>query len=122
MLAVEPVAQGRGLGRALIDAAELHARSGGASVMHISVVNLRSDLLAYYGRLGYIATGINIAELPAPSLGFVYLPALLWVALASRLTAPLGAKATHYLRVGLLRKLFAVLLFALATRLLFKVL
>ena len=78
--------------------------------------------VAVGGTVGYIATGINIAELPSPSMGFVYLPALLWVALASMLTAPLGAKATHYLRVGLLRKLFAVLLFALATRLLFKVL
>lgn len=78
--------------------------------------------VAVGGTAGYIATGINIAALPAPNLGFVYLPALLWVALASMLTAGLGAKATHYLRVGLLRKLFAVLLFVLATRLLLKVL
>jgi uncharacterized membrane protein YfcA len=55
-------------------------------------------------------------------LGFVYLPALLWVALASLLTAPLGAKAAHRMNVGLLRKLFAVLLIVLATRLLLKVL
>ncbi len=57
MLAVDPVAQGRGLGRALIDAAEGRARSAGATAMDITVVNLRTDLIGYYTRLGYIATG-----------------------------------------------------------------
>ena len=55
-------------------------------------------------------------------LGYVYLPALLWVAFATVLTAPLGAKAAHSMKVELLRKLFAVLLIVLATKLLLKVL
>ncbi len=78
--------------------------------------------IAVGGTLGYIATGMNLPALPAPSLGFVYLPALLWVALASVTTAPLGAMAAHRMEVGLLRKLFAVLLLVLATKLLWKVL
>ena len=78
--------------------------------------------VAVGGTAGYIVTGLGVSALPAPSLGFVYLPALLGVALASMLTAPLGAKATHYMRIGVLRKLFAVLLLVLATRLLLKVL
>jgi len=78
--------------------------------------------VAVGGTLGYVLTGINFPALPAPSLGFVYLPALFWIALASVITAPLGAKATHQMKVGLLRKLFAVLLIALATKLLWKVL
>ena len=78
--------------------------------------------VAVGGSVGYIATGMSLHTLPTPNLGFVYLPALLWVVLASVITAPLGAKATHYMRVGLLRKLFAVLLLVLATRLLLKVL
>lgn len=57
MLAVAPSAQRAGLGRLLIDAAERHAMSLGASVMHIHVVNLRTDLLPRYARLGYLATG-----------------------------------------------------------------
>ena len=77
--------------------------------------------VAVGGTLGYIFTGMNNPALPAHTLGFVYLPALFWVALASVITAPLGAKATHHLKVGLLRKLFAVLLIALATKLLLKV-
>ena len=78
--------------------------------------------IAVGGTLGYIAVGTHIDALPEPHLGYVYLPALLWVALASVLTAPLGAKAAHRMKVELLRKLFAVLLLALATKLLFKVL
>ena len=78
--------------------------------------------IAVGATLGYIATGQNLHTLPAPNFGFVYLPALLWVALATVFTAPLGAKATHHMKVGLLRKLFAVLLIALATKLLWKVL
>lgn len=78
--------------------------------------------VAVGGTVGYIVGGISLHTLPTPNLGFVYLPALLWVALASVMTAPLGAKATHYMKVGLLRKLFAVLLLVLATRLLLKVL
>lgn len=78
--------------------------------------------VAVGGTIGYIASGISLHTLPTPNLGFVYLPALLWVALASIFTAPLGAKATHYMKVRLLRKLFALLLLTLATKLLLKVL
>jgi uncharacterized membrane protein YfcA len=77
--------------------------------------------IAVGGTVGYIATGMSLHSLPALNLGFVYLPALLWVALASVITAPLGAMAAHRMEVGLLRKLFAVLLLVLATKLLLKV-
>jgi uncharacterized membrane protein YfcA len=77
--------------------------------------------IAVGGTAGYIATGLSLHTLPAPNLGFIYLPALLWVALASVITAPLGAKAAHRIPVELLRKLFAVLLLVLATKLLLKV-
>lgn len=77
--------------------------------------------VAFGGTIGYVLTGMNLPALPAPNLGFVYLPALFWVALATVLTAPLGAKVTHHMNIGSLRKLFAVLLIILATKLLFKV-
>jgi uncharacterized membrane protein YfcA len=48
-------------------------------------------------------------------------PALLWIALASVIAAPFGASAAHRLKVGLLRKLFAVLLMAVATKMLLNV-
>ena len=78
--------------------------------------------VAVGGTAGYILAGMSIHSLPEPNLGFIYLPALLWVALASATTAPLGALAAHRMHVGLLRKLFAVLLLVLATKLLLKVL
>jgi uncharacterized membrane protein YfcA len=77
--------------------------------------------VAVGGTIGYVVTGMNISWLPPYSLGYVYLPALVWIALASMITAPLGAKATHRMKTGLLRKLFALLLLILATKLLFKV-
>jgi uncharacterized membrane protein YfcA len=78
--------------------------------------------VAVGGTLGYVVTGMSISALPAYSMGFVYLPALFWVALAAIVTAPWGAKATHHLNVKVLRKLFALLLLGLATKLLLKVL
>ena len=78
--------------------------------------------VAVGGTVGYIVTGMNLHSLPTPNLGFIYLPALLWLALASVSTAPLGAMAAHRMKVGMLRKLFAVLLLVLATKLLLKVL
>ncbi len=74
--------------------------------------------VALGGTVGYITTGLSAGSLPGSTLGFVYLPALLGLALASVITAPLGAKAAHHMHLGLLRKLFALLLIALATKML----
>jgi uncharacterized membrane protein YfcA len=61
-------------------------------------------------------------DLPPGSLGFVYLPALLIVSLASVLTAPLGARTAHSLPVKSLQKVFALSLFALGGYMLYKAL
>ncbi len=78
--------------------------------------------IAIGGTAGYIVTGMDTQSLPEYTLGYVHLPAVFWVALGSVVTAPLGAKAIHRMNTGILRKLFAVLLIALASKLLFKVL
>lgn len=70
--------------------------------------------IALASALGYILGGLNIPGLPAHSLGYVYLPALLCIAIASVLTAPLGAKVAHQLDVGQLKRVFALVLFCLA--------
>jgi len=49
--------------------------------------------------------------LPAHSLGFVYLPALLGIALTSMFFARIGARLAHKLSPKLLKRLFAALLF-----------
>lgn len=78
--------------------------------------------IAVGGTIGYITTGLHMANLPAPNLGYVYLPAMLGCAVVSVITAPLGAKIAHRTNVAMLRKLFAVMLIGLAGKLLWKVL
>jgi uncharacterized membrane protein YfcA len=68
--------------------------------------------IALAGTLGYIWAGRGLS-LPG-SLGYVFLPALVCIASASVLTAPLGARAAHALPTATLRKVFAVVLLALA--------
>jgi len=57
MLAVDPSAQGRGIGRAMVGAAEAHCRRAGCLRMELSVLSLRPELLPFYKRLGYVETG-----------------------------------------------------------------
>lgn len=57
MLTVKPTLQAGGLGRRLIEVAEQHARAFGASVMEMTVVTRRTELIAWYLRRGYADTG-----------------------------------------------------------------
>lgn len=57
MLAVDPSHQGRGLGRALVRAAEEYSRTLGCAHMDLDVVDLRDELTVFYGSLGYVTTG-----------------------------------------------------------------
>jgi GNAT superfamily N-acetyltransferase len=57
LLSVDPSAQGRGLGRRLIAAAEAYARAAGCTVMDLKTVDLRVELQPFYQRLGYRLTG-----------------------------------------------------------------
>ncbi|KQP22847.1 sulfite exporter TauE/SafE family protein [Pseudorhodoferax sp. Leaf267] len=70
--------------------------------------------------IGYVLAGRNVADLPAGSLGYVWLPALGVIALASVLTAPLGARAAHTLPVATLKRVFASVLYLLAAYMLYK--
>lgn len=72
--------------------------------------------IAVAGATGYMLNGLNVAGLPEYTLGFVHLVALGGIVGASILTAPLGAWLAHKLPVDKLKKIFACLLYALATR------
>jgi uncharacterized membrane protein YfcA len=76
--------------------------------------------VALAGSIGYIANGWGEANLPSGSLGYIYLPALLWIVLASMPAAPIGARLAHRTPTGKLRKIFALLLFVTATRMLWE--
>ena len=69
---------------------------------------------------GYIVSGWSIADLPEGSFGYLFLPALLVIAVVSVSLAPLGVRASHALPVQRLRRLFAVLLYLLAAYMLYK--
>lgn len=72
--------------------------------------------IALAGVAGYLLSGQAAAGLPAWSLGFVYLPALAAIAAGSWVTAPIGARLTHALPAGRLKKIFAGLLYVLGAR------
>jgi uncharacterized membrane protein YfcA len=76
--------------------------------------------IALAGTLSNIYFGMNEPGLPPGSLGFIYLPALLVISFASVFTAPYGAKTAHALPVKSLKKVFAIVLYALAAYMLFK--
>ena len=72
--------------------------------------------VAALGMLGYIISGWQVAGLPDYTLGFVYLPALLALVAASVFTAPYGARLAQRLPVATLKRVFALLLYVLATK------
>ena len=71
---------------------------------------------------GFVFAGWGKAGLPAHSIGYVYLPALVVIALATTLLAPLGAKMAHAWPVARLRIAFAAMLFVLGAYMLWKAL
>lgn len=74
--------------------------------------------IALAGALGFVITGSNASALPAWSLGFVYGPALIGITLSSILTAPLGAKLAHTIPTESLKKVFAVFLAVVGSKML----
>ncbi len=72
--------------------------------------------IAATGTVGYIVTGMLAPDLPALSLGYVYLPALLGVSVASFVAAPFGARLTHRIPTHLLKKAFMLMLLALTIK------
>lgn len=58
MLCVDPALQAEGLGRALIaDAEDMATEVFGATTMEMTVIDARTDLIAYYERRGYVRSG-----------------------------------------------------------------
>lgn len=76
--------------------------------------------IALAGALGYLFNGWSAAARPEWSLGYIYLPALLGIVAASVCTAPLGARIAHALPVARLKRVFALFLYVVATRMLWK--
>lgn len=76
--------------------------------------------IALAGTLSNVYQGWGEPGLPPLALGYVYVPALVIIASASVLCAPLGARTAHRMPVDRLRRIFAVVLYALAAYMLWK--
>ncbi len=68
---------------------------------------LISFTVALVGSVTYVWTGQNEVGLPAWSLGYVYVPAMIAVAIPSMVCASVGASLAYRVDVKLLRKIFA---------------
>ena len=76
--------------------------------------------IAVAGAIGFIVAGLRQPDLPRWSAGYVYVPAMVAIVVASMLAAPLGASLAHRWPALKLRRAFAVLLYALAGYMLWK--
>jgi len=78
--------------------------------------------IALAGTLGYIVNGWHAEGLPPHTFGYIYLPALFGIAVASMLFATVGAQLAHRLPIPLLRRVFAVFILVAAADMLRKML
>ncbi len=57
LLGVDPLRQGTGLGRKMMDAAEDYFRQSGCKTVNLRVISARTPLPSFYRHLGYHETG-----------------------------------------------------------------
>jgi ribosomal protein S18 acetylase RimI-like enzyme len=57
MFAVDPEAQGMGIGKQLLAASDTHAREQGCASIYMTVITVRTELIDWYKRHGYADTG-----------------------------------------------------------------
>jgi uncharacterized protein len=74
--------------------------------------------LALVGTLGYLVAGAGKPGLPDWSAGFIYAPAVAWIVLASMAMAPVCARVAHHTPGKTLKRVFAIVLYLLATNML----
>ncbi|NOW93935.1 GNAT family N-acetyltransferase [Mucilaginibacter sp. SG564] len=57
MFSVSPVLQGKGVGRALLQEAEILAKQFNCHTITMTVISTRAELISWYERRGYVFTG-----------------------------------------------------------------
>src|SRR5947209_121604 len=62
LLSVDPGQQSSGIGSQMMRHAEEFCRRAGCSVADLRIVDVRTELLDYYGKRGYVERGIESAE------------------------------------------------------------
>ena len=74
--------------------------------------------IAVVGTIGYLVNGWGAAGLPAHSLGYIYVPALIGFTLGSMVLASFGARLAHRTSERSLKRIFAVVIGALGLKML----
>ena len=69
------------------------------------------------GTVGYVLNGLTV-EIPG-AVGYVYLPALIPIAIACTLCAPLGVHVAHRVEGQNLRRVFGILMYVVAARMIY---
>jgi ribosomal protein S18 acetylase RimI-like enzyme len=59
MLTVSPELQNSGIGKKLLQEAEVHALALGLPKIAMTVISIREELIAWYNRHGYVDTGVR---------------------------------------------------------------
>lgn len=70
--------------------------------------------IALAGTAGHLIAALGVSDAPPGAIGHIYVPALVLIACASVLMAPVGARAAHRLNTRHLKRAFAVMLYGLA--------
>lgn len=76
--------------------------------------------IALANTAGYVVSGQSEQTGVPGMFGYIHVPTLLGIVVVSMLTAPLGARCAHSLPVATLKRVFALLLFALSFYMLYK--
>lgn len=76
--------------------------------------------LAILSTIGYIATGWEQQGLPQYHFGYVYIPAMIALAIGAILTAPFGAYLAHKLPVAWIKRFFAFFLIVIGINIIMK--
>ncbi len=73
--------------------------------------------IAVAGTAGYALNGMGAAGLPEWCLGYIHLPSLAGMVIASAAIAPYGVRAAHRMPVATLKKIFAIFLYLMCAKL-----
>jgi len=89
----------------------------GVQLRHtFGVATVCGMVVALFGSIGYVVTGLQQDHLPPWSLGYIYLPALFGLIISSSLLAKYGVAVAKELPVKTLKKFFALFLIIVAIK------
>ena len=91
---------------------------GVAPVRAVGTSSACGVAIALASAIGYMGLGPPAGTLPAGSIGYVYLPAAIGVALTSMLAAPWGTRLAHHISGVTLKRVFAGFLIVVGASLL----